>query len=678
LDVKIVKEFDSNPQGFNRINVPLKDYPYITDTLQDNSDLITRYYLCYKKDTKPTPDAATEVLLDINISNSQQPETGYTRSNYNLNNAAIEEIETVGDSETITPNPLTHPIPNFGKRSIMQNSFQNIQSQNLNTVQSKNQNQNRNVGQIEQNQNQNQLFLDYKIGFPVTTTQPTTTIPTTTATNSPSITESVVQDKKTENPNDGLSPMTKLIMVIAVVAVTGAFSLVIFMLVNRRRHVNEEREKEQLFATLPWKTINNNVGNTSFDPIYGASLPQMENALNNSLNNGYPETSLNRNAQQQQQQQNTFNRNNAAFGTAMTSNPYGTMNSNTYGTMNSNAYGTMNNMQSYVPMGSVGPGVPMGQMGPSMPMNQNYQQQQQQQQQQNDMVYLNQQNNLSPSTGQGINAGLNITLSTSPLSNASNANGNVNPSTTYTSPNYNPNYQPTIPLSNQPQIEITYNNTSPQEQPQSQSSSQNDNNQNTNDTNNTRQPNSVKKKLYVTNKDENNSDDEEPITPGVDDDSQKLLDSAKYPPAEQEEVINLNTVPINESTLNLPSHLQIENTFENSLNLTPIKGSSIKDLVDENNIIDPKRLSKRTSTLNKMNQIDQNSMNLTDGDPNIPVIAGYDARDIDELTLQLGDKITVKAVYSDGWGIGINNTTNEQGVFPIVCLARKPNLLPIQ
>jgi hypothetical protein len=47
----------------------------------------------------------------------------------------------------------------------------------------------------------------------------------------------------------------------------------------------------------------------------------------------------------------------------------------------------------------------------------------------------------------------------------------------------------------------------------------------------------------------------------------------------------------------------------------------------------------------------------------------YEARHPDELTLKEGDQILITKVYEDGWGVGRNISTNEKGVFPVVCVS---------
>jgi len=298
----------------------------------------------------------------------------------------------------------------------------------------------------------------------------------------------------------------------------------------------------------------------------------------------------------------------------------------------------------------------------NMNMNQNYQQpppNQNFQQPPNTMNYMPQQNvNVPPMSTPNMNGGMNVTMNTSPVS--SNYQNVSTPGSTYAPPgstyapasNYNPGYQqPSMnaaygtplqqplqqqPLQQQPiqqqqnfQQQQTYPPPTLPQQSFSNSPMQGpyyDTSIEKNDNQSISTKSSGKKKLFVTNGNENEED------------QQALLNRTNSEMEEKESINN--------------------KTDGNNLNN------------DENNLIDPKRLSKRISTINA------NETNESDCDPDIPVASGYDARELDELTLQIGDKITVKAVYSDGWGWGINNTTKEEGVFPVVCLARKPNLTP--
>jgi len=203
---------------------------------------------------------------------------------------------------------------------------------------------------------------------------------------------------------------------------------------------------------------------------------------------------------------------------------------------------------------------------------------------------------------------------------------------------------------------------------------------------NYKQLNNDKNISYISNSNENEIDNESDNSKVIiEDDKKELLRSMKLTVDNKEKKNEHKENKIQEKTIEANSYLIMNNTksfnfsnniqmddLDNSLNLTNIESiNSTQDLIDENNNINPKHLSKRTSTIINT---DQESL-LSHSDENIQVIAGYDARELDELTLQIGDVITVKEVYSDGWGIGINNSTNEQGIFPIVCLARKPELI---
>ncbi|ORX85205.1 hypothetical protein BCR32DRAFT_290868 [Anaeromyces robustus] len=771
----------STESDYTKLQEPLKPRPQTSL----NDETIPEYYLYVKKDINDTPKADTDVILEIDVINGDTTDNSFIQIQPNINNANLQN----GNIEQTPGFPGGNTGGNTGINTGG-NTGGNIGGNTggaFPTSPDNNNNNNNPLG-LKKRELDNTIHVIFKLGKPDNVIVSTTTSaePSKTTEAQPTQTTKTEENKENKKENN-LNGLTKTLAVVSVVAVASAISLVIFIVVNRRRHYNVEKEKEQLFANLPWKTNNNNNG--FVDQIYGPSLPQMENALNNSKN-GYPETALNRN--NNQQQQNTFNRNNAAFNTMNSNGGYNTMNSNGYNTMNSNGgyntmnsnggyntmnsnggYNTMNSNGGYstmhsvnsnasrgnngtlASMRSVGPdmGQP-GQMNMNMNMNMNPGMQNQNYPPPNNGTGMNYMNQPPMTSAPNMNAGFNFTLSTSPLSNVSGGYQNTNTinsaSNTFTSSNYNPNYQPSVTFNqgtNQRINNIVYNNQSQtqlqqQNQPQQtygtmnssetlnnqptntlqpNQTNENENNLNNNSDNNTnndnntdtssdslnhsristtvhshKQPNNVKKKLYVMNNDENDidssSDEDDDHPKIIEDDSQELLGSTKLadaenePEAEEEIEIKTNPLLINDNSLNLPSNLQIDN-IDISLNLTSIDfntfssipdGTFMKNLMDENNNIDPKRLSKRISTLNVSSQIDLNNTTFDESDPDIPVAAGYDARELDELTLQRGDKITVKAVYSDGWGFGINNTTNEKGVFPIVCLARKPNLVPTE
>jgi len=741
-NINIIGMFDSQPSDCSiRMNVPLKDVP--KNILPMDESNFAKYVICYELDKNDTPNAGTEVLTDIKFTNNDNPDDGYQICKTNLNNNRPKGLpdptnntnptidnnnnlnEGMNNGNNFDPNNgmnKGNPFPEFVKRDISKpNPFVKRESDIP-------------------------FFLEYKKERPViaTTTQSqVSTVQTLTedSTVSPIITNNQTNHQDAKNSNN--NGITKTFVILSVVSISVAISLIIFVTVNRRRRFNEEKEKEELFSNLPWKTSPNNQNNDFSDPIYGASLPQIENALNNSKSR-YPETSLNRNIDGNNQQQNTFNRN-AGFST-MRSNGFGTMTSNTLssrgGTMHSmNSVGTMNTLRSgpitpgqqIMPIvNNMNQGIPPNQTYPTPNQtyptpnqtyptpnqtyptpNQTYPTPNQTYPTPNGIGFMNQQNiNLPPMTTSNVNM---------PINNENNfQNNNVPISTSNYTPNYNPNYQPSMPVTNQPNQNfgtmntqgtmnshhtgyntlnsLHSNNTTQNISNYSDDTNSNDINVNNTNTNksstavqNHKQPNNIKKTLYVTNNDENDDTDNESDKSkvSIEDDSKELLGSTKLAAAEEEEKVenqenqgnqgnpvetNSHLIINDNNSLNLPSSLQIDK-LDSSLNLTGIEViNSIQDLIDENNNINPKRISKRGSTLNG---VDRDSL-LNGSDENIKVIAGYDARELDELTLQIGDIITIKAVYSDGWGFGINNSTKEQGVFPIVCLARKPNLTPTE
>jgi len=726
LNLSVSQQYTSLSNCQYRLSKPLKEV--------DKDE--TEYTICYDIDKNNTPSPETKVVVDVKFTTNNVADKGYELCNIDIN-TITKVIDQTQQGPNNNPNngPTINPNadPNFSNGGGNNNSNNNFGD--FGTIQNNNNNnQNNNGGFFFKRDNVNQIYLQFKKDFPKTITK---TVPkqTTIQNEVESQTNSTNPNKQNDNPsndeNQNNNGVQKTFIILSVVSISAAVSILVFVTVNKRRRFNEEKETEQLFNSLPWKTSPNNPANESFsDSIYGASLPQMENALSNNRNIN-TEASLNRN-----NMQNTFNRN---------ANNYGTLNSVGYGTMNTlSSRGTMGTMHSMNSLGGGLTGQPvqqstmppmnnnMNNMNPGIPPNQNYPPP-------NGLGFINQQNiNLPPMTAPSINAGLNITLSTSPLSNVSNYQNNNN---TIPPANYNINYQPTIPttqvqdqqqnfdtihsqvttnsqgtMNNRQAGFGTMNSANSNNTVQSSSNSANSNDKNpdvsvmsdSNSANNSRlsmnvqshkQPNNVKKRLYITN----GEDEPENSKSLIDNDKEKLLGSSKLISVDEEEndenddaeinkenkeingtidvkenkekLLSINShLIINENnSLNLPSSLQIDK-LDSSLNLTGIEFiNSIEDLVDENNNINPKRVSKRESTANGINQ----QTLSTGNDENIPVIAGYDAQKLDELTLTLGDIITVNSVYSDGWGFGINNSTNEKGYFPIVCLERKPNMKPI-
>jgi len=69
---------------------------------------------------------------------------------------------------------------------------------------------------------------------------------------------------------------------------------------------------------------------------------------------------------------------------------------------------------------------------------------------------------------------------------------------------------------------------------------------------------------------------------------------------------------------------------------------------------------KKSTTLNKSDDNDKNIIRMV-------AIYNFHPKNPDELELTSGDLIRVEHQYSDGWGAGINETTNKFGVFPLIC-----------
>ncbi|ORY53728.1 hypothetical protein BCR33DRAFT_711086 [Rhizoclosmatium globosum] len=52
----------------------------------------------------------------------------------------------------------------------------------------------------------------------------------------------------------------------------------------------------------------------------------------------------------------------------------------------------------------------------------------------------------------------------------------------------------------------------------------------------------------------------------------------------------------------------------------------------------------------------------------VAVIYDYVPQQGDELALRVGDRVTIKQAYDDGWGFGRNETSFNDGIFPLDCL----------
>lgn len=50
------------------------------------------------------------------------------------------------------------------------------------------------------------------------------------------------------------------------------------------------------------------------------------------------------------------------------------------------------------------------------------------------------------------------------------------------------------------------------------------------------------------------------------------------------------------------------------------------------------------------------------------VVTGHDPQADDEVRLKQDDVVAVQKHYNDGWGIGMNVSSGEAGVFPLGCL----------
>lgn len=57
-----------------------------------------------------------------------------------------------------------------------------------------------------------------------------------------------------------------------------------------------------------------------------------------------------------------------------------------------------------------------------------------------------------------------------------------------------------------------------------------------------------------------------------------------------------------------------------------------------------------------------------DSSETMQVMFEYQANLFDELTLNVGDQVQVSSKFDDGWALGFNVTTQQQGTFPLACI----------
>lgn len=58
------------------------------------------------------------------------------------------------------------------------------------------------------------------------------------------------------------------------------------------------------------------------------------------------------------------------------------------------------------------------------------------------------------------------------------------------------------------------------------------------------------------------------------------------------------------------------------------------------------------------------------------VIFEYTRKEVDELSLKIGDCVSITQTFSDGWAMGFNYSSLEKGIFPVACINIEPNDQP--
>jgi hypothetical protein len=112
------------------------------------------------------------------------------------------------------------------------------------------------------------------------------------------------------------------------------------------------------------------------------------------------------------------------------------------------------------------------------------------------------------------------------------------------------------------------------------------------------------------------------------------------------------------------------NTKMNDYEFIPSNAKPSREYVDDD-FIDKFELEIPKATLNRSGSLSVKKLSRIQTQQKekkyMIAIYNYHPQKEDELELRSGDRIRVEHEYEDGWGAGINETTNKFGAFPLIC-----------
>jgi len=108
----------------------------------------------------------------------------------------------------------------------------------------------------------------------------------------------------------------------------------------------------------------------------------------------------------------------------------------------------------------------------------------------------------------------------------------------------------------------------------------------------------------------------------------------------------------------------------NDYEFVPSNAKPSREYVDDD-FIDKFELEIPKATLTRSGSLSVKKLNRAQAKPKdkkyMIAIYNYHPQKEDELELRSGDRVRVEHEYEDGWGAGINETTNKFGAFPLIC-----------
>lgn len=108
---------------------------------------------------------------------------------------------------------------------------------------------------------------------------------------------------------------------------------------------------------------------------------------------------------------------------------------------------------------------------------------------------------------------------------------------------------------------------------------------------------------------------------------------------------------------------QGKNMMTNQSGLFPL--DCLDGYADPNNGAKPKQRISSVFGGEQMYGGNTNTMNTAQ---NATVLFGFSPEQNDEIALRPGDQLILMQAYDDGWGFGINISTQQEGLFPLDCL----------